>query len=43
MSWEFSTDAALEEDLNWIRDIVQRELWPREAELRDDCHGEVLD
>src|SRR3984893_8351169 len=31
MSWDFSTDPAYQEQLDWMRDFVRAEIWPLEA------------
>jgi len=31
MSWDFSTDPDFQEQLDWMRDFVRREIWPLEA------------
>jgi len=31
MSWDFSTDADFQEQLDWMDELVRREIWPLEA------------
>src|SRR5436189_4931756 len=35
MSWDFSTDPDFQEQLDWMRDFVRREIWPLEAIWHD--------
>src|ERR1700709_105957 len=31
MAWDFSTDPEFQEQLDWMRDLVKREVWPIET------------
>jgi acyl-CoA dehydrogenase len=35
MSWDFSTEPDFQEQLDWMREIVRREIWPLETLWRD--------
>jgi acyl-CoA dehydrogenase len=45
MSWDFSTDPDFQEQLDWMNEFVQREIWPLETiwrELDDDGLREAM-
>src|SRR5256885_17135558 len=35
MSWDFSTDPEFQEQLDWMKDFVRREIWPLETVWRE--------